>query len=312
MPPLLKTPVLDISSKKGMCYGTYSLVRLHNTLDDKEQIKSALGRKSLEEGFQIRYPRSDRQRVYAKCIDDTLEWEKSDVLITVLPPIMDKPQPGRPRNRDRFKSKGEETTPKSVAKAHVAALSHLKEYFGNTISQTIKEELIANFAGQVKEVTYSDFSACDPPSYSRESNPFLCHRWIQDVEGTFDTSKYPDNLRVKFTANLLRGRAKEWWNYTLAAKGLDVARNMSWNEFKELFLQKFSPQAELKNIRRDFLSVTPRQGGNARRKQEWISSQHKFLYKNTKMKTKERKDTKCHNNTQNLMVSLLMRKRSRQ
>ncbi|GJU67557.1 hypothetical protein Tco_1253816, partial [Tanacetum coccineum] len=92
------------------------------------------------------------------------------------------------------------------------------------------------FAGRVKEVTYSDFSACDPPSYSGESNPFLCHRWIQDVEGTFDTSKCHENLRVKFTANLLRGRGKEWWNYTLAAKGLDVAQNMSWNEFKELFL----------------------------------------------------------------------------
>ncbi|GJV98970.1 reverse transcriptase domain-containing protein [Tanacetum coccineum] len=125
-----------------------------------------------------------------------------------------------------------------IAKAQAAALSHLKEYFGNIISQTIQEELIANFAGRVKEVMYSDFSACDPSSYSRESNPFLRHRWIQDVEGTFDTSKCPDNLRVKFTANLLHGRAKEWWNYTLAAKGPDVARNLSWNEFKELFLQK--------------------------------------------------------------------------
>ncbi|GJU95289.1 hypothetical protein Tco_1320045 [Tanacetum coccineum] len=81
-----------------------------------------------------------------------------------------------------------------VAKAPVASLSHLKEYFGNTISQTIKEELIANFTRRVKEVTYSDFSACDPPSYSGESNPFRCHRWIQDVEGTFDTSKCLDNL----------------------------------------------------------------------------------------------------------------------
>ncbi|GKA89283.1 hypothetical protein Tco_0811095 [Tanacetum coccineum] len=125
-----------------------------------------------------------------------------------------------------------------ITKVQAATLSHLKEYFGITISQTIKEELIANFAGRVKEVTYSDFSACDPPSYSGESNPFLCHRWIQDVEGTFDTSKCPDNLRVKFTANLLRGHAKEWWNYTLATKGPDFTLNMSWNEFKELFLQK--------------------------------------------------------------------------
>ena len=57
-----------------MCYGTFSLVRLHDTFDDKEQIKVALGRKSLEKGFKIRYPRSDTQRVYAKCVVDTCEW----------------------------------------------------------------------------------------------------------------------------------------------------------------------------------------------------------------------------------------------
>ncbi|GJT41362.1 transmembrane 9 superfamily member 11-like protein [Tanacetum coccineum] len=62
MPPLLKTPVLDIK-KKGMCYGPSSLVRLHDTFDSKEQIKIVLGRKAFEEGFQIRYPRSDPQRL---------------------------------------------------------------------------------------------------------------------------------------------------------------------------------------------------------------------------------------------------------
>ncbi|GJS99980.1 putative nucleotidyltransferase, ribonuclease H [Tanacetum coccineum] len=85
--------------------------------------------------------------------------------------------------------------------------------------------------------------------------PAAMAKWIQDVEGTFDTSKCPDNLRVKFIAKLLRGRTKEWWNYTLVAKGPNVARNLSWNEFKDLFLQKFSPLDKLKNIRRDFLST---------------------------------------------------------
>ncbi|GJR57956.1 hypothetical protein Tco_1500118 [Tanacetum coccineum] len=63
MPPLLKTPVLDIK-KKGTCYGTSSRVSLHDTFDSKEQIKIIFGRKALDEGFQIRYPRSDPKRVY--------------------------------------------------------------------------------------------------------------------------------------------------------------------------------------------------------------------------------------------------------
>ncbi|GKD00606.1 hypothetical protein Tco_1170880, partial [Tanacetum coccineum] len=50
-----------------MCNGTSSLVRLHDTFDSKEQIKIVLGRKDLEEGFQIRYPRLDPHRKLSKC-----------------------------------------------------------------------------------------------------------------------------------------------------------------------------------------------------------------------------------------------------
>ncbi|GKD06142.1 hypothetical protein Tco_1181116, partial [Tanacetum coccineum] len=101
-------------------------------------------------------------------------------------------------------------------KAHVAALSSPgRNIFSNTRLPNYQGRINCKSHGRVKEVAYSDFSA----------------------------------------SNLLRGRAKEWWNYTLAAKGPDVDRNMSWDEFTELFLQKFSPQAELKNIRRDFLNT---------------------------------------------------------
>nr|GEY75538.1 hypothetical protein [Tanacetum cinerariifolium] len=44
------------------------------------------------------------------------EWDQLDGLIIVLPHVMDKRQPGRPRNRDRLKSKGEQITPKSCTR----------------------------------------------------------------------------------------------------------------------------------------------------------------------------------------------------
>nr|GEX18538.1 hypothetical protein [Tanacetum cinerariifolium] len=46
-------------------------------------------------------------------IGHPLEWDQPDGLIIVLPPVMDKRQPGRPRNRDRLRSKSEQITPKS-------------------------------------------------------------------------------------------------------------------------------------------------------------------------------------------------------
>nr|GEY76718.1 hypothetical protein [Tanacetum cinerariifolium] len=44
------------------------------------------------------------------------ERDQPDGLIIILPPVMDKRQPGRPRNRDRFRSKGEQITPKSCTR----------------------------------------------------------------------------------------------------------------------------------------------------------------------------------------------------
>nr|GEW30835.1 hypothetical protein [Tanacetum cinerariifolium] len=44
------------------------------------------------------------------------EWEQPYGLITVLPPLIDKRPPGRPRNHDRFRSKGEQIKQKSCTR----------------------------------------------------------------------------------------------------------------------------------------------------------------------------------------------------
>nr|GEW14483.1 hypothetical protein [Tanacetum cinerariifolium] len=193
---LAQNAVLDIK-KKGMCYGTSSLIRLHATFDSKEEIKIVLGRKALEEGFKLdtqdqtlkgctmylavamdgnnqilplaygvgkserftywdwflmklkeciiackAYQISNFEERFSTLRDWLpsvankldmiglekwarvyfLEWEKPDGLITVLPPVMDKHPPGRLHNRDRFRSKGEITTPKSHFEADYPAI----------------------------------------------------------------------------------------------------------------------------------------------------------------------------------------------
>ncbi|PWA69508.1 reverse transcriptase domain-containing protein [Artemisia annua] len=124
-----------------------------------------------------------------------------------------------------------------IVKAQEAALPHIIERLSKTMAQIIKEELdqrLMTGVTKTKEPTYKDFS---------------------DVEGVFDTSGCPEKSWVKFSINLLRGRAKTWWNYTLSAKGADKARNMSWTEFKALFFKNFAPESDLRNIRRDFLQT---------------------------------------------------------
>ena len=145
-----------------------------------------------------------------------------------------------------------------VAKAQEAAIPYYTERLSKIIAQAITTELDQKLAARVgltKEVTYTDFSACKPPTYSGEQDPFKCHRWIQDVEGAFATSKVPEDRWVNFVINLLRDRAKSWWNWTLSSKTPEIARSMTWKQFKELLFQNFAPEAELNKIRRDFLGT---------------------------------------------------------
>nr|GFC27741.1 hypothetical protein [Tanacetum cinerariifolium] len=63
--------------------------------------KTSVWRASYKEIIDVGYPS---------------EWAQPDGLITVLPPLIDKRLPGRPRNRDRFRSKGEQIKQKSCTR----------------------------------------------------------------------------------------------------------------------------------------------------------------------------------------------------
>nr|GFA26236.1 hypothetical protein [Tanacetum cinerariifolium] len=65
------------------------------------------------------------------------EWDQPDGLIIVLPPVMDKRQPGRPRNRDRLRSKGEQITPKSCG--HNGEMS-TQEYVRKIIEEASEDD----------------------------------------------------------------------------------------------------------------------------------------------------------------------------
>ncbi|GJT32339.1 putative reverse transcriptase domain-containing protein [Tanacetum coccineum] len=118
--------------------------------------------------------------------------------------------------------------------------------------------------------------------------------WIQVVEGTFDTTKCPKKLRVKFSDNLLRGRAKEWWNYSLATKSPDVARNLSWNELKEahFLLEYINDQKLLMNHYVDMLRKEIRKFISAKDWKNMDELMNAALEREQKTKKRERSPPK--------------------
>ncbi|KAJ9542555.1 hypothetical protein OSB04_029061 [Centaurea solstitialis] len=108
--------------------------------------------------------------------------------------------------------------------------------------------------GQQRGFTYRDFSACSPPEFKGELDPTAALRWVSDMEGVFHTCGCPENLKVRYALNLLRGSAKDWWKLQAAEMTEAQLGALLWGEFVERFRRQYVPRVEIEKITRDFLS----------------------------------------------------------
>ncbi|KAD3067290.1 hypothetical protein E3N88_35170 [Mikania micrantha] len=147
-----------------------------------------------------------------------------------------------------------------VAKALQANISTYMEGMEASLQNFIRQEFATlKTSGEMerasKKVTYKDFVACKPPEFKGEVDPLLSQRWISDIEGTFETCHCDSSDEVIFAGNQLRERGKDWWELLRKEKGRDGMKDLTWAEFKELFLKRFCPQAAIDRITEEFLNM---------------------------------------------------------
>ena len=108
---------------------------------------------------------------------------------------------------------------------------------------------------QTRGFTYLDFSVCAPPEFKGDTDPISSMRWVADVEGVFVTSGCPDNKRVRYAMNLLRGAAKDWWGVVTATMTAAQLEALTWDEFVEQFRRQYVPRVERERIAREFMTL---------------------------------------------------------
>ncbi|KAJ9558488.1 hypothetical protein OSB04_013102 [Centaurea solstitialis] len=87
-----------------------------------------------------------------------------------------------------------------------------------------------------------------------EQDPTAALRWVSDMEGVFHTCGCPENLKVQYALNLLRGSAKDWWKLQAAELTEAQLGALLWGEFVERFRRQYVPRVKIEKITRDFLS----------------------------------------------------------
>ncbi|GKE97342.1 hypothetical protein Tco_0020693, partial [Tanacetum coccineum] len=73
-------------------------------------------------------------------------------------------------------------------------------------------------------------------------------RWFEKLESQFRISNVAEGNRVKFASSTLLDGALTWWNVYVRYVTLDTAHATPWSDFKVMFIRKYCPRNEIKQM----------------------------------------------------------------
>ncbi|GKC65206.1 putative nucleotidyltransferase, ribonuclease H [Tanacetum coccineum] len=73
-------------------------------------------------------------------------------------------------------------------------------------------------------------------------------RWFEKLESQFGISNVAEGDRVKFASSTLLDGALTWWNVYVRSVTLDTAHATPWGDFKAMFIRKYCPRNEVKQM----------------------------------------------------------------
>ncbi|KAL8108572.1 hypothetical protein AgCh_024881 [Apium graveolens] len=102
------------------------------------------------------------------------------------------------------------------------------------------------------QVTFKTFQAVNPPEFKGSLELIEANVWLKEIEKAFALVKVKDEQKVEFASYYLKNEATYWWEMVKTLEGTDV---ITWERFKELFLEKYFPQFVQDQMELKFLEL---------------------------------------------------------
>ncbi|GKE91727.1 reverse transcriptase domain-containing protein, partial [Tanacetum coccineum] len=80
-------------------------------------------------------------------------------------------------------------------------------------------------------------------------------RWFEKLESQFGISNVVEGDRVKFASSTLLDSALTWWNMCVRSVTLDTAHATPWSNFKDMFIRKYCPRNEVKQMENELRNL---------------------------------------------------------
>ncbi|XP_073289675.1 uncharacterized protein [Primulina huaijiensis] len=105
------------------------------------------------------------------------------------------------------------------------------------------------------EGAYERFRKMKPPEFDGSTDPMVAFEWVKAVEAIYDYLQFDDKDRVSCAIFLLTKTARIWWDATKVSVNVSA---LTWQEFKDLFYDKYFPRDVRSRKVKEFLEL--RQG----------------------------------------------------
>ncbi|GJS01372.1 reverse transcriptase domain-containing protein [Tanacetum coccineum] len=103
-------------------------------------------------------------------------------------------------------------------------------------------------SSQNKACNYKEFRAVMHENFHGTEGAVGLTRWFEKLESQFGISKVAEGDRVKFASSTLLDGALMRWNVYVCSVTLDTAHATPWSDFKAMFIRKYCPRNEVKQM----------------------------------------------------------------
>ncbi|GJS60377.1 putative reverse transcriptase domain-containing protein [Tanacetum coccineum] len=115
-------------------------------------------------------------------------------------------------------------------------------------ASTQEENNLGSNSSQNMACNYKEFRAVMHENFRSTEGVVGLTRWFEKLESQFGISNIAESDRVKFAFSTLLDGALTWWNVYVRSVTLDTAHATTWSDFKAMFIRKYCPRNEVKQM----------------------------------------------------------------
>ncbi|GJV07351.1 reverse transcriptase domain-containing protein [Tanacetum coccineum] len=122
-------------------------------------------------------------------------------------------------------------------------------------ASTQEENNLRSNSSQNKACNYKEFRAVMHENFRGTEGAVGLTRWFEKLESQFGISNVAEGDRVKFASSTLLDGALTWWNVYVRSVTLDTAHATPWSDFKAMFIRKYCPRNEIKQMENELWNL---------------------------------------------------------